>query len=180
MRGEPVYSEAEVDMFWAKAFFGLDVATNKVDKPLFREAIAATKLAPTRSVMLIDPNPNPNPKTNPNPNHRYKGPTRQKLMSDLLNNLYNKLLLEQRKFLEQRTGYGRAMTGDGATIQGTKYINFLAHEYLKGCMLCGIHDCTGRLSAIGTVQATYIAHMFMGAIRLVLMIMLKPILIPGY
>ena len=86
-------------------------------------------------------------------------------MTDLLDKLYDAFILEQRRFLEQRTGYGRAMAGDGATIQGKKYINFLLHEFMKGCMLCGIHECTQRLSAIGTVQATYIAHMFMGAIR---------------
>jgi len=86
-------------------------------------------------------------------------------MGELLDTLYNNFLLEQRQFLEQRTGYGRCMTGDGATIQGTKYINFLCHEFQKGCMLCGIHDCTERLSTVGTVQANFIAHQFMGAIR---------------
>ena len=73
--------------------------------------------------------------------------------------------MKQRKFLEQRTGYGRAITGDGATIQGTKFINFLAHEFSKGYVLCGLVDCTGRLSDVGAVQATYIAHHMMGAVR---------------
>ena len=67
--------------------------------------------------------------------------------------------------MEQRTGYGRCITGDGATIQGTKYINFLTHECTKGSMLCGIHDCSERLSDVGSVQATYIAHTMMGACR---------------
>ena len=66
--------------------------------------------------------------------------------------------MKQRKFLEQRTGYGRAITGDGATIQGTKYINFLAHEFSKGYVLCQLVDCTDRLSDVGSVQSTFIAH----------------------
>ena len=96
---------------------------------------------------------------------RYKGPTRQKVMGDILDALYNEFLLEQRTFLEQRTGYGRCLTGDGATVQRTKYINFLCHEYQKGVMLCGVHDCTARLTTVGTVEATFIAHQFMGALR---------------
>ena len=96
---------------------------------------------------------------------RYKGPSRQKLVDPVLGAMCDKCLLKQRKFLEQRTGYGRCLTGDGATIQGTKYINFLVHEYSKGSMLCGMNDCSGRLSDVGAVQATYIAHNMMGACR---------------
>ena len=70
--------------------------------------------------------------------------------------------------MEQRTGYGRCLTGDGATIQDTKYINFLCHEYTKGHMLCGLTDCTERLTGVGAVQSTFIAHNWMGAIRFVL------------
>ena len=33
----------EVDHAWGEAFFGLDIAPNKIDHPLFREAIAKTK-----------------------------------------------------------------------------------------------------------------------------------------
>ena len=76
--------------------------------------------------------------------------------------------MKQRKFLEQRTGYGRSLAGDGATIQGTKYINFLAHEYTKGHMLAGLTDCTERLTDVGSVQSTFIAHHWMGAMRFVL------------
>ena len=99
--------------------------------------------------------------------NRYKPPSRQKLSGPILDRIYDSLLLKQRAFLEQRTGYGRAITGDGATIQGTKYLNFLCHEYTKGAMLCGITDCTGRLTTVGTVQATFIAHNLMGAARYV-------------
>ena len=94
------------------------------------------------------------------------------MSGEILNRIYGELLLKQRTFLEQRTGYGRAITGDGATIQGTKYINFLCHEYTKGPMLCGITDCTGRLSKVGAVEATYIAHNFIGAVRSVFNIIL--------
>ena len=94
------------------------------------------------------------------------------MSGEILNHIYGELLLKQRTFLEQRTGYGRAITGDGATIQGTKYINFLCHEYTKGPMLCGITDCTGRLSKVGAVEATYIAHNFIGAVRSVFNIIL--------
>ena len=98
--------------------------------------------------------------------YRYKGPTRQKLYGEILQRLHGECLLEQRKFLEQRTGYGRAITGDGATILGTKFINFLCHEYGKGCMLCRIKDCTGRLQEVGSIEATFIAHEMMETIRL--------------
>lgn len=106
----------------------------------------------------------------PNPffmytHNRYKGPDRHKLSGPILDGIYANLMMIQRKFLEQRTGYGRCVTGDGATVQGTKYINFLCHEYSKGSMLCGIQDCTGRLSKVGSVEATFIAHNLMGAVR---------------
>jgi len=38
-------ADQAVDNAWGRAFFGLDVAINKVDHPLFREAIEATKQA---------------------------------------------------------------------------------------------------------------------------------------
>ena len=34
-----------VDTLWAEAFFGLDIAARKIDNPLFRSAIEATKRA---------------------------------------------------------------------------------------------------------------------------------------
>ena len=57
------------------------------------------------------------------------------------------------------------MTGDGATILGTKFMNFLCHEYGKGAMLCSIKDCTPRLQEVGAIEATYIAHNMLEAIR---------------
>ena len=38
-------SDERVDDAWGEAFFGLDIPPNKIDHPLFREAIAATKLS---------------------------------------------------------------------------------------------------------------------------------------
>lgn len=95
----------------------------------------------------------------------YKPPHRHKLFGPILEGLYARCLHEQRSFLEQKTGYGRALTGDGATILGTKFINFLVHEFGKGVMLCRIKDCTGRLQEVGTIQATFIAHEMIAAIR---------------
>ena len=95
----------------------------------------------------------------------YKGPSRQKLLGKVLNDLYEMYRAEQRSFFKSKNGYGRALTGDGATVMGTKFINFLCHELGKGAMLCRIKDCTARLLEVGTVQATYIAHEMILAIR---------------
>ena len=86
-------------------------------------------------------------------------------MGVILEDLYQKYALEQREFFKSRNGYGRAVTGDGVTIMGTKFINFLCHELGKGAMLCRIRDCTARLLEVGAVEATYIAHEFILAIR---------------
>lgn len=75
---------------------------------------------------------------------------------------------EQEVFLNDRKGFGRAVTGDASTIMGTKYINFLVHEFGKGVMLLGIHDCTERLQEAGTIDAAYIAHKMISAIRFVI------------
>ena len=95
----------------------------------------------------------------------YKGPSRQKLLGKVLNDLYEMYRAEQRSFFKSKNGYGRALTGDGVTVMGTKFINFLCHELGKGAMLCRIKDCTSRLLEVGTVQATYIAHEMILAIR---------------
>ena len=135
--------DAEVNEAWGKAFFSLDIPVNKVSTPAFRDAIAATKRSkPT-----------------------YKGPDRHKLYGPVLERLYHKCTEEQKRFLAQRTGYGRAITGDGATILGTKFINFLCHEKGKGVMLCKIKDCTKRLAEVGSIQATFIAHELIDTIR---------------
>lgn len=55
--------------------------------------------------------------------------------------------------------------GDGVTVMGTKFINFLCYELGKGSMLCKIRDCTARLAEVGTLEATYIAHEMMTSIR---------------
>ena len=44
-----------VNLCWVKAVFGLDIAANKVDKDLFREAIQATKRAREKYVNVSKP-----------------------------------------------------------------------------------------------------------------------------
>lgn len=134
-----------VDDTWGRAFFGLDIAPNKANNPLFREAITATK------------------RSQPG----YKGPDRHKLLGTVLERLYKRCMEEQKRFLSQSCGYGRAITGDGATVLGTKFINFLCHEKGKGIMLLRIKDCTQRLSEVGSIQATYIAHILIELVKLV-------------
>ena len=92
-------------------------------------------------------------------------------------------------FFKGKTGFGRAITGDGATILGTKFINFLCHEHGRGAMLCHLKDCSERLLEVGTVEATFIAHELIKAIRLILCnnisnininILTLTLLIPGW
>lgn len=99
------------------------------------------------------------------PCDRYKGPTRQKLFGPILNRLHEECVAEQKAFLDDHTGFGRALTGDGATIQGTKYLNFLLHEYGRGVMLLFITDCSQRQQEVGTIESTFIAHNMIKAIR---------------
>ena len=98
--------------------------------------------------------------------HRYKGPDRKKMYGPVLDRLYAQCCAEQSMYLATTTGYGRAITGDGATILGTKYINFLCHEFGKGAMLMRIKDCTDRLRQVGSIESTFIAHEMINAIRL--------------
>ena len=86
-------------------------------------------------------------------------------MGPVLQSLYNQFMDEQSQFLKADTGFGRALTGDSATILGTKYINFLVHEMGKGAMLLAIKDCTPRLQEVGTIDGTYIAHEMIKTIR---------------
>ena len=96
---------------------------------------------------------------------RYKGPDRKKLLGPILDKMYSTFRGEQFRFLRSKTGFGRAITGDGATILGTKFINFLCHEHGRGAMLCHLKDCTERLLEVGSVEATFIAHELIKAIR---------------
>ena len=86
-------------------------------------------------------------------------------MGSILDDLYAMYRKEQSSFFKSKNGYGRAITGDGATVLGTKFINFLCHQLGKGVMLCLIRDCTSRLLEVGTVEATFIAHEMIMAIR---------------
>ena len=137
--------DEEVDNAWGRAFFGLDMAPNKASTELFREAICATK----RSSI------------------NYKGPTRQKLLGPVLDRLHKDCIQVQKTFLSQNTGYGRAITGDGAKVLGTKFINFLCHEKGKGVMLLKIKDCSERLKEVGSIQATFIAHELIQCVKYV-------------
>lgn len=156
----------EVDDAWALAFFALDIAPYKIDHPIFRQALAATMKAKSGYVNYL------------RIHHyylrmyhckifslRYKGPYRQKVFGACLDRLHSKYVAEQQAFLADRKGFGRAVTGDGATIMGTKFINFLVHEFGKGVMLLSIHDCTKRLQEAGTIDGTYIANRMITAIR---------------
>ena len=120
---------------------------------------------------------------------RYKGPDRKKLLGPILEKMYNTFRSEQFRFFKGKTGFGRAITGDGATILGTKFINFLCHEHGRGAMLCHLKDCSERLLEVGTVEATFIAHELIKAIRLILCnnisnininILTLTLLIPGW
>lgn len=86
-------------------------------------------------------------------------------MGPILKRLYDRCMAEQTVFLRMNTGFGRALTGDSATVLGTKYINFLVHECGRGVMLLGIKDCTMRLQEVGTIDSTFIAHEMIAAIR---------------
>lgn len=88
----------------------------------------------------------------------------------MLDALHAKYLVEQKTFFQKTTGYGRALTGDGATIMGTKFINFLCHEMGKGAMLCKIKDCTNRLAEVGSIESTFIAHEMIATIKYVIVI----------
>ena len=72
---------------------------------------------------------------------------------------------EQAEFLQTGSAdYGRALTGDGATILGTKFINFLVHELGKGVMIVNLKNCTERLEEVGTIDSKFIAHELMKAL----------------
>ena len=137
-------SDTQVDDAWGKAFFGLNIAANKISHPLFREAIQSTVLSKSS----------------------YKPPCRQALYGPILDRLHSACVTEQKHFLQNGVkGYGRAIVGDGATILGNKFINFLIHEHGKGVMLASIKDCSKRLAETGTIDVKYIAHEMLKVIK---------------
>ena len=85
----------------------------------------------------------------------------------MLDKLHTGFLEEQKAFLKKNSVFGRALTGDGATILGSKFVNFLAHQYGIGVMLITIKDCTERLQEVGTIDAAFISHLLLEAIRFV-------------
>lgn len=99
---------------------------------------------------------------------RYKWPHRQKLIGPVLDRVYEQCVDEQQTFLtsgSKHGGYGRAVTGDGCTIMGTKFINTLVHEFGKGAMLLHIVDCTLRLQESGTIDSKFITDRLINSIK---------------
>ena len=99
---------------------------------------------------------------------RYTWPNRHKLMGPVLDRVHKQCVDEQNHFLQnesKRGNYGRAVTGDGATVMGTKFINTLVHEHGKGAMLLSITDCTERLQEVGVIDAKFIANRLIKSIQ---------------
>ena len=92
-------------------------------------------------------------------------PDPKKMFNEILDRLYDKYLKEQQAFLKSNSGYGRALTGDAATVMGTKFLNFLLHELGKGPLLCEIVECTQRLTEVGSIEATFIALQMINVLR---------------
>ena len=88
----------------------------------------------------------------------YKPPDSAKVSNDILGTLHNKYRGQQRDYLEQSTGLGRAITDDGATILSNKLINFLCLNQMKGMMLLPVINCDKRLEDGAKVDTLYIAR----------------------
>ena len=100
--------------------------------------------------------------------HRYKGLHRHKLIGPVLDRVYEQCVIEQKQYLasgSKHGNYGRAVTGDGCTIMGTKFINTLVHEFGKGAMLLNIFDCTLRLQETGTIDSKFITDRLIRSIK---------------
>ena len=131
----PPATSTSVDQALGEMFFGLSIAPNKANSPLFTKAIDAVKAAP----------------------RLYKPPNSNKLSNDILEVLNTKYRAQQRDYLEQKTPLGRAITGDGATILGNKLINFLCLDRMKGTMLMSVINCDKRLEDGAKVDTPYLA-----------------------
>ena len=131
----PQATSTAIDQALREMFFGLSIAPNKANSPLFTRAIDAVKAAP----------------------RLYEPPNSNKLSNDILEVLNTKYRAQQRDYLEQKTPLGRAITGDGATILGNKLINFLCLDRMKGTMLMSVINCEKRLEDGAKVDTPYIA-----------------------
>ena len=113
--------------------------------PLFKDAMHAVKSA----------------------SHLYTPLTQQKLIRDVLDALFAKYRESQRVYLAQKSDLGRLVTGDGATIMGTKFINYLCHNKMKGTMLLRVINCVKRFQDGVKVDAPFIAMEIMKCIKAV-------------
>ena len=64
---------------------------------------------------------------------------------------------QQRDYLEQSIGLGRAITGGGASTLGNKLINFLCLDRMKEIMLMAVINCDKKLEDGAEVDAPSIA-----------------------
>jgi hypothetical protein len=131
----PPATSTAVDAALGELFFGLSIAPNKANSPLFTKAIDSIKAAP----------------------RLYKPPNSNKLTNEILDALHSKYRTQQRDYLSQQTPMGRAVTGDGATILGNKLINFLCLDRMKGTMLMSVINCEKRLEDGAKVDTPYIS-----------------------
>ena len=92
-----------VDQAVSEFFYGLSIAPHKANAPLFKNRIDAVEDASCL----------------------YVPPKSAQLSNDILEMLHSKYCDQQRDYLEQSAGLGRAITCDGATILGNTLINFL-------------------------------------------------------
>ena len=136
----------------ARCFLGLDIAPNKANSPLCKKAIDAVGAAP----------------------RLYKPPTSGRLSNDILDALHNKYRGQQRDYLEQSTGLGRAITGDGATILGNKLINFLCPDRMKETMLISKLNRNRMLEDGAKVETPCITKELLGALGRVEHMILLP------
>jgi hypothetical protein len=102
----PNCTATDVDLKVGEMIFGLDITPFKAAHHLFKDAMYAVEPAP----------------------RLYNPPSRQKLASDVLNALFGKYQEVQRVYLTPKSYLGRMVTGDGATIMGTKPINVLCRD----------------------------------------------------
>ena len=117
---QPVLADDQVDLAWGEAFFGLDISIGKIQQPLFREAIAATKrinIGFVRFSLIHEIL-----------NYffilslKYKGPHDHKMFGSILETIYAKYVREQEAFSCNKNclwPYYNCISGDGATILGS-------------------------------------------------------------
>ena len=134
----------EVDDAVGEMFFGCDIAQAVADRKLFRVFCKKIQMAPT-----------------------YKAPSGYRLKKVILPRLVEKYRKDQASRLKKTTSLGRMISGDGATILGTKLINAMVQDYHNGVMLVSLKDCTGRMQDGNIVDAAFIGAHLIEAIEAV-------------